>query len=85
VTDTIHIGTVPKNGCEEVRVSLSHCAGHALVDVRCFAEFGDAPERRATRKGICLKISRLPDLINALVSAEAEARARGLLTGEGDR
>jgi hypothetical protein len=83
VIDTIIIGTIPKNGVEEVRVALTSYAGHALVDVRTYADFGDAEERRATKKGVALKLSRLPALIDALVAAEAEARSRGLLAEGG--
>ena len=79
MTDALVIATVPKNGCEDVRVSLSEYRGHALVDVRTFSEVGDAHERRATKKGVALKLERLPALIAALQAAEAEAQARGLL------
>jgi hypothetical protein len=34
-----------------------------------------------TKKGISLKVERLPELIAALQAAEAEARNRGLLIG----
>ena len=81
--EPIQIATVPKNGVEEVRISLSDYMGHALIDLRTFAEFGDADERRATKKGIALKIERLPELIAGLQRAEAEARSRGLLTSKG--
>jgi len=69
------IATVPKNGAEEVRVSLSTFKGHALVDVRVFADLGDEAERRATKKGVALAVAKLPALIAALQEA---ARAAGL-------
>jgi len=69
------IATVPKNGAEEVRVSLSTFKGHALVDVRVFADMGDEAERRATKKGVALVVAKLPALIAALQEA---ARAAGL-------
>lgn len=79
----ILVGVIPRNGAEDVRVTLSSYAGHALIDVRTFADLGDADERRATRKGVSLKLARLPALIAALVEAEKEARRRGLLDGRG--
>ncbi len=83
MADALHIATVPKNGVEEVRVALSSYQGHALVDLRVYAEFGDDDERRPTKKGVALKVERLPALIGALQAAEAEARARGLLDDGG--
>ena len=69
-----HIATVPKNAAEEVRVALTEFNGHALVDVRVYADFGGpAGEKRPTRKGVSLARDRLPDLIAALQSAQREA------------
>ena len=36
-------------------------------------------ERRPTRKGLCLRVERLPELLEALRKAEEEARKAGLL------
>lgn len=78
-THEIHVATVPKNGAEEVRVSLSSYLGHACLDVRTFADAGDRDERQATRKGVTLKLSRLNELIAALQRAREEAVRLGLL------
>jgi hypothetical protein len=66
------IATIPKNTREEVRVSLSVYRGHRLIDVRVYAD-GPDDERRATPKGVALKLDALPSLRQALADAEAEA------------
>jgi hypothetical protein len=79
MSDGTLIATVRKNQNEEVRVSLSTFKGCDLCDVRVYASFDDGDaERRPTKKGIAVKVDRLPELIAALQSAEAEARRRGL-------
>ena len=79
MTETVLIGTVPKNGVEEVRVSLASYKGTAIVYVRTYSEFGDAVERRPTKKGVALQVGRLPALIEKLLIADAEAERMGLL------
>jgi Transcriptional Coactivator p15 (PC4) len=56
---------IRKNAEEEVRVVLSTFKGHRLVDIRIYADFGQG-ERKPTKKGICLKVEKLADLIHAL-------------------
>jgi Transcriptional Coactivator p15 (PC4) len=72
--------TVEKNVLEEVQVALSEFKGHPLVDVQTFASFDDRQaEKRATKKGVSLKVERLPDLVEGLNVALNLARAKGLL------
>jgi hypothetical protein len=75
------IAVVPKNGREEVRVSLSTYKGMHLVDTRVFAMQKDARdgERVPTKKGVAIKLVHLTALIEALQKADTEARSRGLL------
>ena len=73
------IETIPKNAREEISISLTEYHGHDLYDVRVFTEPYSGTEWLATRKGVCLSVAKLPDLIAALQQAEAEARAAGLL------
>ena len=74
------IATFPKSSVEEVRVSLSKFKGFDLVDARVWAEPDDGDgDRRPTRKGLCLRVERLPELIEALHLAEEAARKAGLL------
>jgi len=49
------------------------------VDVRIYAEPDDSDERRPTKRGIALRVERLPELLEALHQAEEEARKAGLL------
>ena len=72
---------IPKNSREEVRVCLDEFGGHQLVDVRVYADFNAGPveTRGPTKKGVALAVERLPDLIEGLEAARAEAIRRGLL------
>ena len=74
------IATIEKNSIEEVRVSLSEYQGFDLVGVRIWGNY-DSPtsEKRPTKKGVALKVERLPELIAALQQAQAEAESAGLL------
>ena len=79
--DTTIIAKIRKNNSEEVRVALSEYRGVQLVDVRVFAELPDsAGERVATRKGVCMSIAKIGDLITALQDAHVEAVRRGLIS-----
>ena len=79
MSDLVHIGTVPKNRTEEVRVGLSDFRGRNLVDVRVYAAIGATGRSEPTKKGISVAVERLPELIAALTEAKAEAERRGLL------
>ena len=68
---------------ETVVVSLDRYNGHDLVDVRSFVAYEDGEAPKATKKGVSIKVGLLPELIAALRAAEAEARARGLITDGG--
>lgn len=71
------IALIRKNDREHVRVRLTAFNGHDLVDVRIFAS--DGSDAKPTREGVCVNISRLPELRAALEKAEMEARKLGLL------
>ena len=73
------IASIPRTPLEEVRVRLSRFKGRDLVDVRIYAEPDDSDERRPTKRGIALRVERLPELLEALHQAERAARAEGLL------
>lgn len=63
------IATIPKNAREEIRVALTNYKGHELVDVRVFVESEIRADHVPTRKGIAVKPSLLPALIEALAKA----------------
>ncbi len=73
------IATVRKNASDEVRIALSEFRGTSLIDMRVFSDFDGSGERRPTKKGLALSVTRLPDLIDALQLAKAEAERRGLM------
>ena len=83
-TEDIRVATIAKNQIEELRITLTNFKGHDLVDIRIFAEpyADDGEGKRATKKGVCLSLEKLPELIEALQKAEEEARAHGLLDVE---
>lgn len=75
-----HISTVEKNAIEEIRVGLSEFQGHDLIGIRIWASYDSADsEKRPTKKGVNLRVDRLPKLIAALQEAEREAIEAGLL------
>lgn len=76
---TDHIAMIEKNSLEDVRVTLDEYSGHRLIDVRNYADFktGNVEARGPTKKGISLKVDKLPELIAALESAREEAQRRG--------
>jgi hypothetical protein len=78
------IGIVSKNAREEVRISLSRFKGVELVDVRIYANFNGVSEeeRRATKKGVSLKLDRLPALIEGLKAAYDRTRDQGLVDSD---
>jgi hypothetical protein len=80
MTSPLVISVIPKNAHESVRVALDHYRGVDLVDIRVLASLHDPSGGQVpTKKGVSLKIQRLPELVAALQAAEAEARERGLL------
>jgi hypothetical protein len=70
-TETI-VATIQKNASEEVRVRLNEYRGSHFVDLRVFTSFKDGdPERKPTKKGVALNVSKLDELIEALQRAKA--------------
>ena len=84
MTSPIVISVIPKNARESVLVALSY-RGADLVDIRVLANLHDPSGGQVpTKKGVSLRIDRLPMLVSALQAAEAEARGRGLLIEKED-
>ena len=78
------VETISKNAREEIRVALTEYQGHDLCDVRVYAEPYSGDEWVATKKGVCVSMAKLTDLITALQKAEREARSAGLLKEPSD-
>jgi hypothetical protein len=75
---------IRKNAVEEIRIGLSEFNGHDLISIRVWADpRSGGGERVPTKAGIACRVALLPELIEALRRAEAEARAAGLLDGGG--
>ena len=75
--DRIFIATIQKNRSSEIRVSLEKYKGVNLVDVRIF-EALDGGDRRPTKRGISLVVTRIPALADAIQLALEEARRLGM-------
>ncbi len=65
------IGTIEKKADEEVRVYLGEFHG-PRVDVRTYFQTDDG-EFAPTRKGVMLRVDKLPELIDVLQKAYARA------------
>lgn len=76
------VTTIQKNGREDVQIALDDFHGIDLIDIRVFAAFDDTGQRKQTKKGVSLKIGKLPSLIEALQETEVEVRRRRLLGAE---
>jgi hypothetical protein len=75
-----HIATIRKNALEELRVELNKFNGHDLINIRVWAEpRNGGSERIPTKAGIACRVALLPELIDALRKAEAEAYKLGSL------
>lgn len=78
----VPIATIPKNSREELRVSLAEFKGAQFVDLRIYSEFaGSTHARSPTKAGVTCSFERLPELMRALMDAEAQVRALGLMGG----
>ena len=82
--DDVLIARLPKNGREELRVSLTEFHGKPLCATRVFFRPEGGGDMRPSKSGLNLRVQMLPSLIDSLQKAEAEARRLGLLD-EGPR
>jgi hypothetical protein len=76
--DGLLIWTVKKNARELLQIRLREFKGHTFVDLRL--HYVDGEVVKPTAKGCTLPPAKLPELIEALQRAEAEARTMGLLS-----
>lgn len=74
------IATIEKNSTEQIHVSLSEYRGSDLVGIRVFFNASvTGQDWRPTKKGLTVKIAKLPAILDALKQAESEAKNAGLL------
>jgi hypothetical protein len=77
-TETV-VATFGKNSREMVRVALTQFRGVKLISIRVWVPRRDGSGTIPTRAGIDMRVEKLPELRAAIVEAEAQARAAGLL------
>jgi len=58
------IAKIQKNSMEEIRIALQEYEGENLIDMRVWAEVDG--EWIRTRKGLCIRLDLVPELIKAL-------------------
>jgi len=69
----------PKNSVEEVRVCLSEYQGSFLIDTRVYYKDSSPEGYKPSKKGVSIRYSKLPALLQALEKARAVLIERGLL------
>jgi len=58
------IAKIQKNSMEEIRIALQEYEGENLIDMRVWVEVDG--EWIRTRKGLCIRLDLVPELIKAL-------------------
>ena len=65
------IAKFSKNATEEVIVRLNDFKDHDLVDIRVWIKpLSNEEEPKATKKGICIRVEQVPELLESLKKAE---------------
>ncbi len=72
------IEEIPNNASEIIRVELSEFKGHDLFSFRVYAN-REGQEPTPTKKGITCKVDLIPELKQAILSADREAIEAGRL------
>lgn len=83
MTELTVYADIPKDRRHVVRVAHTEYQGVQSVDIRMLYPAADG-EMKWTKKGVSLRVDRLPALIDALHAAETDLRAKGLLGGGDD-
>lgn len=81
MSEPVLIHEMRKNSLEHVRVSLTEYNGVQLVDARIFYRKHETGDMLPSQKGVCLKLDRLDELIDALQKARTQAAERGWIGG----
>jgi hypothetical protein len=84
MTEPLHlvIAVLPRGSRAEIRVQLTEFKGRQYAEVRLFEEFTAVMGARSpTAKGVTIPFEMLPEFARAVVDAEVQARALGLIGG----
>ena len=71
--------TIKKNSRETLIIELAKYKDHDLLNLRVWAD--DKGKLVPTSKGVSLKVGLLPEILDALTKAKAEAVRLGLIGG----
>ena len=63
------IKTIQKNKLSQIKIKLTEYMGHQLVDLRVYFQTEEG-ESIPTKKGITFKVDLLPEVIQALITAD---------------
>ena len=79
------VRVLPLGDAAELRLTFERFNNQVRFDLRAWADdkLGATVVRGPTKKGVSLSVEALPDLVAAVVDAEATARALGLLEDGG--
>ena len=70
------IGEIVKTNSVKTMIRLTDFKGRNLLDVRDFFKPKNSNDFTPTKKGICLDVDKVSDLINLLEKAEASLAGR---------
>lgn len=82
MTAPVVVAQLRKDQRERLRVALDEYQGHQLIDLRITTQLTEGTDLwTPTKKGVCVNVSLLPELVRALQAAEVKARDLGLIGG----
>ena len=82
MSNPVVIREISKNRRERLRICLDNYQGHDLIDLRVTTQLTEGTDQwMPTKKGVCVNVALLPELVEALQAAEAKARELGLIGG----
>lgn len=78
------VANLQKDRRETLRIALDRYQGVNLIDLRVCVDLTESSGiQTPTKKGLSLRVEMLPEIIAALLEAQAQARELGLCGGPG--
>lgn len=77
------VAIIDKDQSAQVRIELTEWRGRSRVELREFSPGPISGTWWPSGKAVSLDIAKLPELLDGIRNAEAEARRRGLLSDDG--